>query len=375
MKKARIFLSATIFFVSMILLTPAHGAGDPQDPVVALSYLTDTYSAELRQACLAATDQTLASVYAAELGALADAVGVHRLAAAQSKDVAQSAAGSTLLLKKGDQLTLLPGCQIMPKSGQWSANCSDVINVSAGYAVENGGKLYTGTLYMKNDADRGGVTVQSDTAELWVDGAYRLLRSSSPDYGSMAQALSKMGLFQGTGASFSLEKSCTRAEGLVMFLRIMGLEDKALAYTGTHPFTDVPKSHWAYRYVAYAYHNGLTKGNSAYKSVFDPEVAVSAQNYITFLMRALHYDEAAQFSYATVLRDCVDVGLFRSGEISTMSAGSFQRSKMVYLSYYALYGIAQDANQMLLQSLIDNGVVSQSGADQGICAIYGARLK
>lgn len=70
-----------------------------------------------------------------------------------------------------------------------------------------------------------------------------------------AQALYEMGLMKGTGINsdetpdFALAKSATRAEGVVMLVRLLGKENEALSGNYSHPFVDVPA--WADPYIAY----------------------------------------------------------------------------------------------------------------------------
>ena len=140
-----------------------------------------------------------------------------------------------------------------------------------------------------------------------------------------------------------------------MFLRLMGLEDEALACSAELPFTDIPADHWARGYVAFAYTQGLTNGTSA--TTFSPNAKVTAQHYLTFLMRALRYTEGAQFAYETVLQDAVSMGLFNRAELAVMSEGELQRYKMVYLSYYALYCMDQADQVLLMDKLVADGTM------------------
>ena len=82
---------------------------------------------------------------------------------------------------------------------------------------------------------------------------------SSPESTGRADKLASLGLFQGTGGGYQLDAVPTRIQGLVMLLRLLGLEDEALACTEPSPFTDVT---WGDNYVSYAYTNGLTNGTS-----------------------------------------------------------------------------------------------------------------
>ncbi|MBQ7010174.1 MAG: S-layer homology domain-containing protein [Clostridia bacterium] len=85
------------------------------------------------------------------------------------------------------------------------------------------------------------------------------------------------------------ERGMTRAEALVQVVRLMGAEDEALTGSYAHPFKDVPE--WAEKYVAYAYEKGITHGVS--KKKFDPEGEASPAHYLTFLLRAIGYDDNA----------------------------------------------------------------------------------
>ena len=111
----------------------------------------------------------------------------------------------------------------------------------------------------------------------------------------LATRLKKLGMFMGIGENpdgtteFDLDRAPTRAEAVVMLVRSLGKGNEASAYPKTHPFKDVPE--WADGYISYAYDNGLTGGVSA--DLFDPDAPVSAEMYLTFVLRALGYRDAA----------------------------------------------------------------------------------
>ena len=72
-----------------------------------------------------------------------------------------------------------------------------------------------------------------------------------------ANELYKLDLFLGTGTDsdgypiFELETPLTRIQALILTIRLLGLEDEALAFDGENPFTDVPC--WAVPYAAFGY--------------------------------------------------------------------------------------------------------------------------
>ena len=150
-----------------------------------------------------------------------------------------------------------------------------------------------------------------------------------------ADRLYGMGLLRGVGTDedgkpiYELERTPTRAEALTMFVRLIGKERTALAGAWSTPFTDVPE--WAAGYVGYAYDAGLTKGVSPDR--FDSDSPVTAEQYLTFLLRALAYTEGTDFVWdqAHLLSD--RIGLTDSA--FDVQAG-FTRGDAVLLSYRAL---------------------------------------
>lgn len=363
---ASLLLSLLVCLGTVALSAP----GDETDPVVSRSYLNSVLLPQLQAEFSRLSRQSLTTTYQENFLEACQLIGEYNLTLAQESN--DRWIQETLLLKQDDTLTMLPGAQVTLLSGQSITDTGALVDVTHGQAVPHGAALSKSTLYMKGDSRIGGIRIASETAEVLVRGVVRLNPSSRVNYGSLADALNTMGLFLGTGSSYDLQSAATRVQGLVMFLRILGEEDEALAFEGTHPFRDVPISHWAYRHVAYAYHRGYTTGTSA--TAFSPNLSITAQQYTTFLMRALHYEEGTVFSYNTVLQDAVDQGLFTQAEIAQLSPGLFIRAEMVYLSYYGLFGLDQQADALLLQRLVADGTLTESDLYAGICKVHGRRL-
>lgn len=343
--------------------------GSESDPVVSLSYARDVWLPQQLEETAILAGSRLTPVYNQALESLARKVAVSGRDAELARTGIRRGFGK-LVLKQGDLLLPQAGCKITLFSGTISAN-ETLVNVTAGQNAA--GTLAARTLYMQSDTASPGLSVTSAAAEVLINGNYTLKASREVDYGSLAEALSAMGLFRGMTTGYELLGGTTRAQGLVMFLRLMGKEAEALACTDPVPFADVPATHWAHPYVAYAYKNGLTTGVT--QTAFQPDAAVTAQHYLTFLLRALQYAEGDQFSYATVLVDTVTLGLMSQQEITAMSQGPFLRHKMVYLSYYALFCPDGKTGTLLLESLISSGTVTDAGAAAGMAAVKGWRME
>lgn len=368
MKRIYFLALALVLFVSAALTAYSAG-GDQADPVPTQSYVQKIWMPELMTQAKNQANVQLNKTYNTALQNLAKTVAEQNEAADAARTQNRRSFGR-LLLKQGDILLPTPGCKLTLYSGGISCDES-LIDVTNGAPAA--GTLKPRTLYMQGDAQSPGLTVTTATAELLVGGAYRLTPSSSVNYGSLADGLSQMGLFRGMTTGYELEGGTTRAQGLVMFLRLMGLEEEALKTADAVPFADVPATHWAHPYVSYAYRNGLTTGVT--ETSFQPDAAVTAQHYLTFLLRALQYAEGSQFTYNTVLTDASTLGLFSQQEVTAVSTGSFQRHKMVYLSYYALFCENGQSGELLLESLISSGTVSEKSAYSGLRAASGWRME
>ena len=179
---------------------------------------------------------------------------------------------------------------------------------------------------------------------------------SSPESTARADQLASLGLFQGTSEGYQLDRTPTRMQGLVMLIRLLGLEKEALAYTAPGPFTDLT---WGREYAAYAYAQGLTQGTTP--TTFSPNVFLNAKSYVTFLLRALGYDDSAgDFTWDSVLSFAEERGLLSAGTAGQLASVTLNRGDMVDLSYAALTCALKDGGQTLAEKLSAAGVFTEA---------------
>lgn len=372
--KKRIFALILSVALCLSLGAPALAAGGgAQDPVVSQSYLEKIWKQDILEDVDEILKQSMQRSRSAALAQLAESVGAARLQREMSYLGTRHHLGR-LLLKQGDVFTPNLGAKFTIYSGTLTSG-EGLVNVTLGQEVDPSAQetLTSRQMYMQKSMNGTALTVITPTLELWIDGTYELEASGALDYGSLAMALYDMALFRGMTDGFSLETTTTRAQGLVMFLRLMGLEDEALATTAKSPFKDVPQGHWAHPYVAYAYEKGFTAGTSA--TTFSPNDHVTARHYLTFLMRALKFAENKEFSYNTVLKDAVEQELFTTREVELVSQGALTRYQMVYLSYYGLFCYEQEQEILLLEMLMADGSITQEQAMAGIAEVKCPRLR
>lgn len=172
-----------------------------------------------------------------------------------------------------------------------------------------------------------------------------------------ANGLSQLRLFKGVGTfadgtvNFDLGRPATRVEALVMLIRLLGKEAEAESGNWKHPFTDVPV--WANEEVGYAYEKGLTKGSTA--TTFGTGNATS-QMYLTFVLRALGYSDAAggDFTWDRPEKLANELALINEN----IKLDNFLRADAALVSAAALCVRLKDSTLLLLDKLIDAGVFS-----------------
>lgn len=332
-----------------LLAVAALAAGGIEDPLASLSYLTGTFTttvhAQVDQRLDASDQELLASAASGTL----TAEGTDQWVETRLKegDILQGSTGtSVLLLAGGGQVTYTTGA---------------VVDVTSGKEVASGTALQADHRYMVAEDTTAMFIVTTKTAVVQYQGGGSIAASSTVDYNAMAAVLKQLNLFRGTltgyGEGYDLELAPTRLQALIMFIRVLGEEDAALAWSGTTPFTDIAKGSQAEKYVGYAYEKGYTNGFSA--TQFKPGNAVNAYQYTEFILRAMGYSSSSNTNLADTLNRARIAGVLTAGEAAALQTGKFLRADLVYVSYYALEATMPDGAQTLGQVLISKGIFTE----------------
>ena len=169
-----------------------------------------------------------------------------------------------------------------------------------------------------------------------------------------AQTLYELGLFRGTGTNpdgtpiFALEQAPTRNQAVIMLVRLLGKEQEALNGNWDLPFTDVPTGSTAYPYIGYAYANGLTNGYTA--TTYCGTNPIRANQYITFVLRALGYVSGEDFEVGTAWELSDKLGI-TNGQYNAANAASFIRADVADISASALPAPLKGGEQTLADKL------------------------
>ncbi len=167
-----------------------------------------------------------------------------------------------------------------------------------------------------------------------------------------AERLSQLGLFLGEeNGDFDLSRAPTRAEALVMLIRLLGCEKQALEAAYPCPFADVPA--WAAPYVGFGLERGLTRGVS--ETRFGMGEADCAM-YLTFVLRALGYSDAeGDFVWTDPFALARQSGILPQGT----DTARFLRADVVSVSYAALSARLKGEDRTLAQRLVGQDVLKE----------------
>ncbi len=181
--------------------------------------------------------------------------------------------------------------------------------------------------------------------------------AGASNFDANADILKDVGLFQGTGQGYDLDRAPTRAEAATMLVRMLGKENEASKLDYTAPFTDL--SGWEKPYVQYLYDNGLITGAS--ENTFDPHGKCSAQMYTTFLLRALGYsDMNGDFTYDNAMDFARNINLV---DMFNCDENNFLRDHVVAMGMTALGNPTKGSDVRLLDQLVENGAIDKTKAE------------
>ncbi len=366
MLKPKIAIILAVSTLALSLLAPVGGASSQQgDAVVTKSYidkvfipaLTDYAMAEYREGFKlspTAIEQAISKARQVKSPSSVDELTLVVLDEVRGRQIRYAQSGTVISLSAGETLVGGQGCMVSVVSGTAFAS-GQIIDFTTGADITSGtSPAANHKLCLMRDSGLNIITA----SKIEIFGYYRVIPSPRPKYEDIADALYKMGLFAGTNTGYELERPATRIEILVMLIKLLGENDAATAYKGTHPFKDVPA--WANSYVAYAYSKGYTAGTSA--TAFSPGSLATGDQYATFVLKALGYDSNRDFNWSQALSYAQQIGLISPGEAPLLGQ-PFLRDKMVYLSYYSLYANYKGKDSTLLQRLVSNGKIEQVTAD------------
>ncbi len=186
--------------------------------------------------------------------------------------------------------------------------------------------------------------------------------------GADAQALKIMGVLQGDNSAGVtpeyLAKETTRMQAAIMYLRLKGLEDEAMAFTGTDNFADANTMKWSEgkAIMAYLKANPQLGWVGADFGKFEPFTTITAQQYYKVMLEALGYKQntaevVGDFAWTEVLEFAASKGLVKVADVA-----KFTNNDLAIATIEGLKANVKDTNKTLAVSMVEAGMINKDAA-------------
>ncbi|MFD0693119.1 hypothetical protein ACFQZT_03350 [Paenibacillus sp. GCM10027628] len=171
-----------------------------------------------------------------------------------------------------------------------------------------------------------------------------------------------LGILQGDGSGLTAEylnKSTTRLQAAIMFLRLKGLESEALAYSGSDNFND---ANLVYKegqsILAYLKAHPELGWQGPGDNLFDPLAGITAQAYYKVLLESLGYKQGVDFEYAQAIAVAEQKGLSKIAGVQQVV-----NMNIATATIEALRAPLKGDSKTLAVSLSEKGILSSQKLD------------
>jgi len=176
-----------------------------------------------------------------------------------------------------------------------------------------------------------------------------------------AAVLGSLKIISGVNGEYYLENPLRRNEAATFIVRLIGKGDyvnQNKSFFSSTPYTDVPSTEWYAPFIGYCYQNGFILQTS---SQFKPLDFITDKEFIGMILKALDYVPGTDFTLDTAYDKARETGLITITEyIDRASANpTATRGSAVEIMYRALTMECKGKDKILLQKMIDEGVVTR----------------
>lgn len=285
MKRKVAAVIAAVVLIGLGVAVAIGGSGG--DPLVAKSYLEDTYPSTLAQTLEKRAAEGTKGTYGQAVSKL-DKAGEADVKAAEKFEGAIS--GYTPReLKNGDVLTLTQGASFVLYDGAGAVSDGTLMDVTAGRSVRAGDSVEAGHRYIATDP-KGGSLRASSNLRFGAQGTVSVEAGNTPLpftdvkngdwYYDAVRFVYNKAYFSGvTADTFAPNTSMTRAMLATVLYRVSGAKTPGKGES----FTDVPAGLWYSDGIAWASANGIVNGMG--DGTYCPDLAVTREQLVTMLYR------------------------------------------------------------------------------------------
>jgi hypothetical protein len=179
-----------------------------------------------------------------------------------------------------------------------------------------------------------------------------------------AQAAKDLGMLKGADGGVTIDyvnTKPTRLQAAVLFLRLKGLEQTALSYTGTANFADANQVQWAEGRNLMAYLNANPElgfegiGNNK----FNPNATIDAASYYKVMLTALGYKQGTDFQWENLIAFAAEKKLTKVANDTNFVVGDVATATIE-----ALKAEIKGGTKTLVASLVEAGVITAEAAQK-----------
>ena len=173
--------------------------------------------------------------------------------------------------------------------------------------------------------------------------------------------LQRLGLvFGNEKGDLMLSKTGNRQEAFTIFLSLMGEQETANAGKYSHTFQDVDS--WFSNFAGYGVYKHYTAGCS--QTVFGALNGITAEQYMSFVLRALGYQDNVDFYWSDSVNKAIQIGLCTQSDANRWKKSVLLRQDLMEISYLALNTKLKNSSCTLTDKLIAAGKLTAAQAKQ-----------
>jgi len=156
-----------------------------------------------------------------------------------------------------------------------------------------------------------------------------------------------------------LAKGTTRLQAAIIYLRMLNLEEEALAFESEDNFADAADVPWAggRAILAYLKANPELGWQGVSETTFEPNGAASAQMMYKVALEALGYKQGTDFEWADVFTFAEDKGLGKAADLAELT-----NNDMCTIVVEMLGIKVKDGDVTLIEKLVADGVIAEADA-------------
>lgn len=193
--------------------------------------------------------------------------------------------------------------------------------------------------------------------------ALPISESAGPSIAQASDLAAQLGVLRGDGQGVTetyLAKSTTRIQAAILYLRLLGKEQEALAYTGTDTFADSASAGKAIAPVlAYLKNHPEHGWNGTGGNKFEPTALVTSQQLYKVMLEALGYKSGTDFEYNDTLAFAAARGLQRAAD-----AAPFKNADLAVALIETLQATVKAGGKTLAIQLTEQNVIPAGAADK-----------